>query len=237
MSTPVLLNNIDHRDLRVAIGYAARFGDAVNQTRVLPTEFEAIQREYAIVLREDAREGYAAYALLGLEKDENLFLDGDRWDARTVPALHLRGPFSIGVPPEGQEGGPMIHVDPAHPRIDSTGEPIFREQGGDAPVLERASEALRRIYTGVRQAPALFAALAEAELIAPVTLELTLDDARRCTIPDCFTIATDRLDALGGAALEHLHRAGHLRAAIWIASSLDNVRHLLDRKLRRDARR
>lgn len=237
MAQPVLLNNVDHRDLRVAGGYGARFGDAVNQTRVFPTEFEALQREYPIILRKGADGAFAAYALLGLDRDENLFLDGDRWNARYVPALHARGPFSIGVPPPGQEGGPMLHVDPEHPRVDPAGEPVFRDQGGNAPVLDRAIAALQRVYAGREAEPVLYAALDEAGLIAPVTLRLDLDDGRRASVPDVFTVAPDRLAALGGEALERLHRADHLRAAVWLASSLENVRALLDRKLRRDGAR
>lgn len=237
MAQPVLLNNVDHGDLRVAVGYGARFGDAVNQTRVFPTEFDALQREYAIVLRRDAAGVFSAWALLGLERDENLFLDGERWDARYVPALHVRGPFSIGVPPPGHEGGPMIHVDPGHPRIDPAGAPVFREQGGNAPLLDQAIAALQRIYVGGEAEAALYAALDEAGLIAPVTLRLDLDEGRRATVPDVFTVAPDQLAALGGETLERLHRADHLRAAIWLASSLDNVRALLDRKLRRDGAR
>lgn len=236
MAQPVLLNNVDHRDLRVAVGHAARFGDAVNQARVFPTEFEALQREYPLILRKGPDGAFGAYALLGLERDENLFLDGERWDARTVPALHARGPFSIGVPPPGQEGGPMIHVDPEHPRVDPAGAPIFREQGGNAPLLDQAIAALQRVYAGREAEPALYAALDGAGLIVPVTLRLDLDEARRASVPDVFTIAPDRLAALSGETLAALHRADHLRPAIWLASSLDNVRALIDRKLRRDAR-
>lgn len=237
MTTPVLLNNVDHAGVRVATGHAARFGDAVNQTRVFPTEFEALQRDYAIVLRRDATGAFAAYALLGIDRDENLFLDEERWDARCVPALHARGPFSIGVPRAGEPGDPMIHIDLAHPRIDPDGAPVFLDHGGNAPLLDRALDALRRIYAGTEMAPALYAALDEAGLIAPVTLQLDLAGGRRVEIVDTHTISLERLAALDGAALERLHRLDALRAAVWLASSLGNIPLLLDRKLRRDGAR
>ena len=102
MSTPVLLNNVDHHDVRVLLERGRLFGDAVNQTMVFPTEFEALQREYPIVFRRDPAGVYRAIALLGLEPDENLYLDGSSWSARYVPALMQRGPFSIGLPPAGE---------------------------------------------------------------------------------------------------------------------------------------
>jgi hypothetical protein len=236
MAHPVLLNNVDHGRLALAPGYGARFGDAVNQTIVFPTEFEDLQREYAILFRRNDEGNYRSVVLLGLDADENLFLDGDRWDAHYVPALHTRGPFSIGVPGDGAAGEPMLHIDPDHPRLAPAGEPIFREHGGNAPALERAIGALQRAYVGSKMSEAMFPLFGELDLLAPVTLQLDLDDTRRYNVPDCHTIDAGRLDALDGAALERLQRGGFLKPAIWVASSLGNVRRLLDRKLRRDAR-
>ncbi len=233
MSRPVLLNNVDHHQLRVATGHGARFGDAVNQAIAFPGEFEQLQREYAILLRRNAEGAYRFTVLLGLDRNENLFLDGDRWDARYVPALHARGPFSIGMAGAGAE--PMIHVDLDHPRIAGDGAPVFREHGGNAPLLDAAGEALRTIFTGSQAGEALIAAWLALDLIAPVLLQLDLDDTRRYNLPDCYTIDSARLAALDGAGLERLHRIDGLRPAIWLASSLGNIRHLLDRKLRRDA--
>lgn len=233
MTQPALLNNIDHRDLHVATGHGAQFGDAVNQTIVFPTEFEQLQREYAILLRRNAEGAYRFTVLLGLDADENLFLNGDDWDARYVPALHARGPFSIG--PGGADGEPMVHVDLGHPRISADGAPVFREQGGNAPLLDHVTTALRSIWTGSHLGGVMIDAWSTLNLIAPVALQLDLDETRRYTIPDCFTVDAARLAALDAPALGQLHRDDLLRPAIWVASSLDNIRHLIDRKLRRDA--
>ena len=65
----VLLNNIDHQDLRVIVRHGGEFGDSINQTLIFPTEFEEIQREYPIVFRKDAEGEFQSVALLGLDKD------------------------------------------------------------------------------------------------------------------------------------------------------------------------
>lgn len=225
----VLLNNVDHRDLRVAVGHHARYGDAINQTRIFPAEFEEAQREYAILLRRDDAGQFLAVVLLGLDPDENVFLSGEQWEARYVPATRARGPFSIGVDADGE---PMIHVEDDHPRIDSDGAPVFREHGGNAPLLDHVSAMLQRIYTGLQDEQALYAALSDAGLLTPATLQLELAEGRRYNLPDHWTVDAERLAALGGDMLARLHRADHLRPAIWIASSLGNVRHLIDRKLK-----
>lgn len=229
----VLLNNIDHRDLRVAVGHHARYGDAINQTRVFPAEYEELQRDYAILLRRDERGDLFATVQLGLDPDENLFLDDERWDARYVPATCARGPFSIGV---DEQGEPMIHVEPDHVRIVANGEPVFLPLGGNAPLLDHVSAMLQRIYLGLQTECAMFDAFDGAGLLEPATLRLDLGEGRCYNIPDRFTIDAGRLAALEGAALERLHRHDYLRPALWIASSLGNLRHLIDRKLRSEAR-
>ena len=121
MTNRVLLNNVDHHDVRVRTGHGAAFGDAINQITVFPTEYEELQREYPILFRRDSDGAYYSVALLGLDRDENLFLGGDGWQGRYVPALLQRGPFSIGVSGQGPNGEPlgepMIHIDLDDPRV------------------------------------------------------------------------------------------------------------------------
>src|SRR3546814_4226752 len=47
----VLLNNIDHRDLRVDARRGARFGDRVMSSVTFPAEFRSVQAHYPIVFR------------------------------------------------------------------------------------------------------------------------------------------------------------------------------------------
>jgi hypothetical protein len=240
MTNKVLLNNVDHRDLRVAARHGPAYGDAVNQMLVFPTEYEEIQREYPILFRKDEHGDFQSIALLGLDKDENLFLGEGGWRARYVPAVQRRGPFSIGLR-EQHVGGeplaePMIHVDLDDPRVGAVeGEILFLPHGGTAPYLERVTEALRLIYTGLEVGKAMFAAFEALELIRPVALEAQLSDEEHYLLPDFHTIAEDRLAGLDGAGLARLHEGGFLRAAFLAAASLGNVSRLIDLKNRRRA--
>ena len=137
MTHTTRLDNVAHARLRIATGHGAEYGDAVNQIALFLPEFEDAQRHYPILFRRQENGSLQAVAILGLDRDENLFLDGERWAAAYVPAMARRGPFLIGM----AEGEPMIHVDLANSRIvdeGETGEPLFLPQGGHAPALERA---------------------------------------------------------------------------------------------------
>ncbi|MES2442649.1 MAG: SapC family protein [Pseudomonadota bacterium] len=240
MTNTVLLNNVDHHDLRVITRHAPELGDSVNQLLVFPTEFESIQREYPIFLRRKQDGEYQPVALLGLDRDENLFLDETGWQARYIPAIRQRGPFSIEVQEQLVDGEPhaepMIRVDLDDPRVSrSEGVPLFLPHGGNAPYLGHIAGVLRTIFVGNKLIAPMFAAFHEFGLIREAEVEIRLDDATLYRLPGYHTIAEDRLAALDGAALEALHRTGFLRAAFLAAASLANVNRLIELKNRRRA--
>lgn len=233
MTDHVPLDTIDHADLRVAVRYGAEFGDAVNQVLVFPTEFEESQREYPIVFRHDDRQGFYAVALLGLDRDENLYLAGDRWDAAYVPAVRARGPFVTGF--AGPGGEPVTHIDMADPRVgDAMGEELFLRHGGHAPHLHRIERVLDAIRRGHDATAPMFAALTELQLLQPTEIEIDLGDGATCVVGDVHLIAQDRLAALPGAELERLNKGGFLRAAFMAAASVANFQRLADRRQARE---
>jgi len=234
----VLLNNVDHAGVRVAIRAGAAFGDAVNQSPLFPAEFEEAQRSFPIVFRQ--QEGaFQAFALLGLDRDENLFLDGERWTSSYVPAFQRRGPFAIGIAPPapGEDAGePMIHLDLDDPRVgEPDGLPVFREHGGNAPLLTHMIDVLRVIHEGLASGPALYVAWEEAGLLRPITMRIELGEGETYELPDLFAIDRQALADLSGEPLESIHRAGLLVPAVLAAASLGNVQRLIELKTRRAA--
>ena len=232
--TIALLNNVDHHDLRVITRHGPEFGEAVNQILVFPTEFEAAQREYPIVFRRDSEGALRPVALLGLTREENLFLDAEgEWQARYVPALFQRGPFSIAAP-ENAEGEPMIRVDLDHPRVSrSEGSPVFLPQGGNSPYLEQVTGVLRAIYLGHHLLEPMMKAFEATGLLAQVNLEVRVGENAVHALTGVITIDRERLAALTAGELAELHAGGFLQAAFFAAASLGNVQGLADLKGRR----
>lgn len=230
----VLLNNVDHHDLKIRAGSAGEAGSAVNQVLVLPTEFEAVQREFPIILREDTQGKIRPVALLGLAQGQNVFLDGvGNWLSQHVPLMVQRGPFGIVAPESGQGAGrgePMIQVDLDDPRLSRTdGTPLFLPHGGQAPYLLKMAEVLRAIYVGHQLLDTMVAAFSAAGLLRPVNLELRAGEHEVFAIANAITVDRERLAGLDGAALERLNREGFLQSAFMIAASLGNVQVLVNR--------
>ena len=238
-----LLNNVTHKDLRVIRRFGVEFGDSIGTVLTFPTEYADVQREYPIFFRKDAATNeYQSVALLGFEKNENLFLEGDLWRANYIPGIVARGPFLIGFQEQEVDGNvhkePVIHVDVEHPRVSRTeGEAVFLPQGGNSPFLDYIANVLRGIRDGIEIGKAMFAAFQEFDLIEPVKVEVKLNENEAYSLVGLETINQTKLASLDGSALEKLNRAGFLQGAFLVASSMSNVQRLMAIKRKRQQAR
>jgi hypothetical protein len=240
MTRTVALDNIAHKDLRVRTGFSAEFGDDVNMVLVFPTEFVYVQREYPILFRRHDDGRLQAFALLGFDKQENLFLNEGGWSGRYVPAVLQRGPFLIGFKKTELDGElvnePVIHVDLDHPRLSAAeGEPVFLRHGGHSPYLDRVSRVLQLIYKGTDLANSMYAAFEEAGLLEEKDIEIHLDERTRYKLTGFLAISPEALQKLDATQLAKLHAPGYLQAAMLVGSSLGNINWLIELKNRKRA--
>jgi hypothetical protein len=233
MPNNVLLNNVDHKGLRIVTERGADYGDNVSFALTFPSEFRALQSHYPIVFRKTGDgAGFETIALLGFVEGENLFLEPGRWDATYVPLTIDRLPFLIGRSADEL----MVHVDLDHPRVSRTaGEPVFLQYGGNSELLEGVTKKLMDIHEGLQRVPAFMDALVSHELLEPFVLDIELDDGSQNRLAGFYTINEERLAALDGATLEKLNRSGYLQAIYMAVASLNHFRGLIDRKNRRNA--
>lgn len=232
MTRTVLLNNVDHADLRVSTRRGAHWGDAVMLAHTFAGEFRNLQAHYPLVFQKSADGRLHPVALLGLQEGQNLFLDAggaEGWDAAYVPLAVQRQPFYIGV--DGDEL--MVHVDLDSPRLGSAdGEPLFLPHGGSSPVLQQATSVLLAIHEGLQANTAFVDALLAHGLLESFVLDVDHADGSQGRLAGYYTIHEERLAALQGPALQQLHQAGHLQAVYMAVASLSNFRVLIERQQR-----
>lgn len=232
MTQHAALDTNAHRELRIDPRAGAARGDAVMATLTVPSEFRQVQAHYPILFRrENPQDPFIAVALFGFENGENLFLDGERWDARYRPLSIAIQPFLVGRPASG-DGPGRVHIDLDHPRIAAGGEGIrlFDADGQATPYLEDIAEKLGALDEGYRASPAFFAALADLDLLEPFTLEVTLDDGSVNSLVGFHIIDEARLRALDAETLGKLHADGHLMPMFMALASLSQLAGLVDRR-------
>jgi hypothetical protein len=233
MTNNVLLNNVDHKDLRVITTRSAQYGDDVMHAITFPSEFRNIQAHYPIVFRKNAQGQFEPIALLGFQERQNLFLTRRGWDASYIPLTIERLPFLIGFSADKQ---PMMHVDLDSPRISRTeGEAVFLPHGGNTEFLERMSSVLLAIHQGIAGIQPFIAALLEHELLESFVLDVQLANGSQNRLAGFYSIHEERLLGLSGTVLERFNRAGYLQAIHMAIASLSQFRALIERMNRRNA--
>lgn len=243
MSRTVLLNNVEHHDLRVIAARGACYGDGEMLAPTFFREFRDLQAHYPVVFQKTADGSLRSVALLGLRPGENVFLEsdsagadaaGERWDAHYLPVAIERLPFLIGIADEE----PMVHIDLDHPRVvrgGAQGEALFLEHGGTSAFLERATSLLSALHEGLREDAGFIAALLRHRLLEPFALDIRLDERTQHRLSGFHTIDERALRRLDGAALHELAQAGHLEAVYMALASMSRLRELIERLSRRHA--
>lgn len=236
MTNHVLLNNVDHKDLRVITTRSAKYGDDVRCAITFSWEFRSIQAHYPIFFTKNAGTGeYSAVAMFGFEDNENLFLCDTGWDASYIPLSVRREPFLIGFQQSIDAGSgdkdPVIHINMDSPRVsDGEGEAVFLAHGGISPYLEQINSVLNTINEGFPVHELFVKELLEHDLLEPFAFDIQLNDGSQNRLMGFHTINEDVLFELGADVLGSLNEKGFLLPIYMAVASLSNVRDLIDRK-------
>ncbi|MDX1506685.1 MAG: SapC family protein [Woeseiaceae bacterium] len=234
MSQYEVLDKEKHRQLRVRTGYAVALGDAVMFAMTYPMEFRDIQSCYPILFTKDPNTGgFFAAAVFGFERDQNLFLRDDGWDAPYVPALVQRQPFLIATRGDADDRPPVVSLDLDHPRIsEDEGEALFDDGGEPTTFLRQKIELLDKLHRGLQHGVGFIDTLLKHELLEQVTLDIAFSDGEKKSLQGFYCIAEERLYQLQGDVLESLNQAGYLQPVFMAVASLSRMRDIIDRRNR-----
>lgn len=234
MSKATVLNNVDHKNLKVDTRPEANLN--VNRSMVYATEIGELHKEFPLVFYKQPETGQTQlHAILGLAKDENLFVGENGWTTRFVPAVLARGPFSLGYKkPENtdsQPQDPVICIDLEDPRVNTErGEEIFLQFGGEAPYLNYVQKALQAIDSGIQFDKTLFTLVESMDLLEPVSINIKLSNVEEVNFSHYYTINQEKLAKLDGASLTELNQYGVLSLLYFVLSSMGNFQTLIELK-------
>ncbi|PTT92599.1 peptidase [Pelomonas sp. HMWF004] len=228
-----LLNNIQHKDLRIVTQRGAQWGDDFMSAPVAVDEFRKLQAQYPIVFQPDDKGGFVPTVLFGLEAGENLFLDGKGWDADYLPLSVQRIPFAIGIADDQLRM--MIDLGSKRVSHDAEGEAVFLPHGGTTDFTENANAVLRALHEGLEATTDFVQTLMRYGLLEPFVLDVERPDGSHGQLAGFHIIHEERLAALDAEAVGLLHQADYLQPIYMAIASLSNFRKLIKRHLAREA--
>ena len=236
MTKHVLLNNIEHKDLKINLERSAQMGDNVWYTQTFPMEFRSAQAHYPILFQKDNDTGQITpVTLFGFENDNNLFLKNGKWDAAYIPLAVQRMPFYIGFQESTVDGvtekNRVLTLDVESPKLNKThGADLFLEYGGNSDYLEHIANVLEALHHGLQENSAFIEALTNCELLEAVTLDIELNDGSKNQLMGFYTINEDNLNSLSQYKLAKLHSQGYLQAIYMVIASQVHINDLVARK-------
>ena len=214
MSNAIVLNNVDHKDIKVDTQPASTLD--VNRTLAYATEIGELHKEFPLVFHKNPETGLTQlHAILGLERDENLFVGENGWTTRFVPALL----------------DPVICIDMEDTRVNTEqGEDVFLQFGGEAPYLNYVKKALQTIDSGIQFDKTLYTLVQTMDLLEPVSINIKLSNVEEVTFTDYYTVNQEKLAQLDGDNLAELNQYGVLSLLYFVLSSMGNFQTLIELK-------
>lgn len=222
----VPLNRFAHQELRIKEDGDYGFARKCQAAILAATELSAAIKEFPVVFASD-KEKYFPVALLGIEQNQNLFVDAENhWTARYIPAFIRRYPFILAQ--DGEKDGPLtVWIDEAAECFNrQAGEPLFLGEKNSA-LLNNKLQFLEDFHAQLDATAAQVKQLVDAGLISEKTAHFSLPGGRVFSLDGFLTIDTAKLPQLSQEAVFSLYQTGALSLAFLHLSSLDNLDHLL----------
>jgi SapC len=227
---PVALSRDAHRHIRMRSNGSFSYAAGTNSVPLACSEFAAAATEYPIVFAIDEKNQSLPVALLGLRQDENVFVSKEgAWDSVYVPAFVRRYPFLLAEKPDPNDFTVCIDEAYAGFGTGTDGDPLFSEDGAQAPALRQAIEFLNHFQGEFKRTQAFVERLKALDLLIPQVVKFTTNKATPSVLQGFAVVDEKRLTALDDKQLGELMRTGYLG---WIHAhliSLGNVHRLSKR--------
>lgn len=235
MTAHVALDAQAHKHLKLDATKVEEMGADLHMIPVVLSEFMKLVVQYPILFTKHAETGeFTCICLTGFTPGENLFWHNAEFDALYIPLNVRRHPFFVGHDDTGKQDY-VICFDANSPILNTEqGDAIFNDDGSASEVLINAQDQLSELLVGERETQSFIQALLDANLLVPLSLDITLGSGIQTTVKGLYSIDEDKLNALGPAQLAQLNHKGYLQAAYTQVASLGQIYSLIQRKNHRD---
>ncbi len=209
----VELSRGEHAGLRIRADLVEASAASQHLVPIVVSEFRKAAIQYPIVFAKHPETGhFAPYVLNGLDVAENLFWTGTELDVAYVPLNVRRQPFYVGMDdaPDTPAAN-VLCIDLDSPCLDGSGEKrIVNPDGSDSPYLREILSILGELVAGKKATEQFIAAVLSLELLAPLMLDIVLNDGTPLQVTGLYGIDEDKFKQLEQREIARLWSVGYV---------------------------
>lgn len=209
----VELSRSEHAGLRIRADRVEATASGQHLIPVVVSEFRKAAIQYPIVFAKHPETGrFAAYVLNGLGVKENLFWTGTELDVAYVPLNVRRQPFYVGTTDPAEGTAPeVLCVDLDSPCLDASGDKtIINPDGSDSAYLKGILTILGELAAARAATEQFIATLLSLRLLAPLLLDIVLDDKTPLQLRGLYGLDEERFRQLEAGDVARLWQSGEL---------------------------
>jgi len=224
-----------NKEHRVALRAERKIPSGFRNLNALPlsfTEFTVACRDYPIAFVGANTGSVIAMAVLGLERQQNLFATAeDDWDASVyLPAYVRRHPFCMTrVTVDGKERPERVACVEKSALSDS-GEPMFDAKGEPLPAWEARRKLLFEFEADLARSEEMSRELGRHQLLESFSLQAQPNQGPPLAMTGMYRVSEQKLAELAPDDLKALLQKGILARVYAHLISLANFGRLLDRR-------
>lgn len=217
-----------HKDLKLNPLTDFGFAKQMHLAALTVHEFMRAAAIYPIIFIPDG-DAYKPVALIGLQPEENLFLDADdRWQASYIPASIRRYPFALVKTPT--EGEFSIYLDAESNNLKETeGEAIFEEKDQFSESFTKLTEMLKEHQISDVLTQDFCQRLQDLDLLAPLKIGYQIGDQGH-NLEGCFVLNEQAFNELSDDDFAEFRQRGYLPAIYAQGISMGQVERLIGLK-------
>ena len=190
-------------------------------------EFGQAATSYPLVFIHDAQtDQYRSVAMLGLETNENLYLDDKKWQAIYVPQAFSTIPFSLGLDPDKEQTLTSC-IDLDSPFVGEDKDiALFDEKGEETEFFKGMHDQLGRLYESEVATQNFTKMLVENDLLQELELRIDYNDGKNKRLVGLFGINDQKLAELSDEKVLEMHKSGAFMAIYSMLASAGQINRL-----------
>ncbi|WP_428649083.1 SapC family protein [Roseibium sp.] len=224
--TPEPVDPVKHEKLGIKSSSDYKFAAQANSVLLTAMEFALASRTYPIVFT--ATEKPSPVAILGIRKDENLFVDQGKWEERAyIPAYVRRYPFAFV---ENQDKSRLVLcVDTSADAVSKNAKTKLFENGEASDFTKKALEFCTSFQTQHAATDVLCSMLKDKDVLVTRQADVTLPDGSKTSVTDFKAVDEEKFNSLPDEDFLEFRKKGLLPFVYFHLMSLANFRDLAAR--------